>query len=120
MQRKKNVPYSKPLAELIKSGFAPNNDVNIFIGNDAWRKAGVFSISYPERTLALPPWHNPFHYYWPVRECSIIVCDTGYAEPDYLYDLAECLYEHGADKVHLITPDYKFITYHKEECHDQR
>jgi hypothetical protein len=114
MLRKKFLPYSKPLADLIKSGFAPSNDVNVFLGQNAWAKGKKFAVSYPERTLVLPPWENPSDFYWPVKECDVLVCDTGYAELDYLHDLALCLYESAASIVRMISPDFKITIYHKE------
>lgn len=114
MVHKKFLPYSKPLADLIKTGYAPTNDVNVFIGMKAWNKGKIFALSYPQRTLVLPAWQNPSDYYWPVKECSILILDTGYAEPDYLYDLAACLYENEATIVRLIDTDFKLINYHKE------
>lgn len=114
MLRKKFLPYSKPLHDLIESGSVPSNDVNVFIGNRALDKARKFAFSYPERTLALPPWDNPSDYEWPVKECDVLVFDLGYAEPDYLHDLAFCLYESEARIVRMVSSDSKLITYHKE------
>lgn len=108
------LPFSKPLSDLIDSGVAPSNDVNVFIGMHALKKSEAFAVSYPQRTIALPPWHNPLGYYWPVSECSILVIDTGYAEPDYLNDLAASLYEADATIVRMITPDFELKIYHKE------
>lgn len=107
-------PYAKPLYELITSGFHPNNDINVFIGNKAWNKGKAFSVSFPERTCLVPPWDSPCSYYWPVNNCDILVVDTGYANSDYLYELAECLYEHCAKIVRVISPDFKLSIYHKE------
>lgn len=113
MFQKKFLPYSWPLTQLLKSGFAPSNDVNVFIGMDALRKGKVFSISYPERTLVLPPWHDPEIYHWPIVDCDMLIKDTGYADDDYLNDMAYCLYQNGANIVRLITPDFKFIVFNK-------
>ena len=114
MLLKKFLPYSKPLSDLIKSGSAPSNDVNLFIGNHAWKKGASFSVMYPQRTLIIPPWNNPSNYYWPVFQCNILIFDTGYAEDDYLEDLIICLYENDASKVRMISPDFTLTVYHKE------
>lgn len=114
MLRKKYLPYSKPLSDLLERGLTPSNDVNVFIGTDALRKGKSFSISYPERTLALPAWKDPRHYYWPVNECSILIFDTGYADEDYLDDLVFHLFKNEATVVRGITPDFKLNIYHKE------
>ena len=107
-------PYAKPLHELISNNEVPNNDVNIFIGTKSWNKGRPFAATYPTRTCVLPAWHSAFSYYWPVNNCDILVCDTGYADPDYLLELAQCLYEHGANIVRVISPEYKLYIYHKD------
>jgi len=114
MSRKKLLPYSGLLHKLMKKGLAPINDIYVFIGQDAWKKGKKFYSYYPERTLTLPPWYNPSDYYWPVKECDILVFDTGYANDDYLHDLAICLYEHESTIVRMISPDYDLTIYHKE------
>lgn len=107
-------PYARPLYESLSNNELPNNDVHIFIGRKAWDKGKAFSVSYPNRICVLPAWHSPFAYYWPIQNCDILVCDTGYAEPDYLLELAQCLYEHCANIVRVISPEYKLSIYHKE------
>ncbi len=113
MERKKFLPYSKPLSELQQRGQIPNNDVYLFIGNHAWRKAKGFAVSYPERTLALPAWFCPGEYHWPVNQCDILIIDTGFAEDDYLNDIAYHLYINGANVVRCITPDDKLLVFRK-------
>lgn len=110
---KKFLPYSKPLHDLIESGYIPSNDVNLFIGQYSWRKGKNFSISYPERTLIIPPWNDPSDYYYPVSNCDILIFDTGYAEDDYINDLAYYLFEYGAKKVKFINTDFNVITFNK-------
>lgn len=114
MLYKKSLPFSKPLTELIAKGYAPTNDVMIFIGNKAWRKGKSFSLSYPERTLALPPWHDPRDYHWPVQECDILIIDTGYPEIDYVNDLVSELYDADASIVRMITHENILKIYNKE------
>lgn len=107
-------PYARPLHDLISSGVRPSNDVYVLIGQHAWQKGKNLSVSYPNRIITLPPWNSPFSYYWPVNDCDILVCDTGYANSDYLLELAQCLYEHDATIVRVISPEYKLSIYHKE------
>ncbi len=114
MIEKKYPPYSKPLHELIKKGLSPRNDVYLFIGNKAWERAKGWSKMYPERTLMLQPWLSAFDFIWPVQECDILIIDTGYAESDYVDELAESLFLHDASKIRFINTDDKLIVYHKE------
>src|SRR5574338_269801 len=105
MQQKKYPPYSHILEHLIHSNHRPRNDINLFIGNHAWKRAENFSISYPERTLILPPWHDPGMYDWPVKGCSLLIFDTGYSKNDYVNDLAFYLYQDGANIVRYVSMD---------------
>ncbi len=107
-------PFGKPLADLQAQGVAPKDSVNIFIGNKAWKKGENFSISYPTRTLIIPPWQSPSIYRWPVRDCDILIVDTGYAEPEYITTLAIELYKADAEIVRCITPSFKIVVYLKE------
>jgi hypothetical protein len=107
-------PFSKPLYELIKSGRLPENSVNVWIGNKAWDMGKSFSISYPKWTITLPPWNDPYYYIWPVRGCDVIIWDTGYAEDDYVEDLAYCLLREGANKALYSSPEYKLTIYNRE------
>jgi hypothetical protein len=107
-------PYGKPLYELISKGFKPNNSVNLFIGHNAWKKGEAFSISYPSRTLILPPWLSSVDYFWPVKSCDMLVHDTSYSEQEYINRLVFSLYEHDADIVRVIDSKKNLIIYHKE------
>jgi hypothetical protein len=107
-------PYGKPLYDLIKSGFKPNNDIKLFIGNKAWEKGKNFSISYPHNTLILPPWFSPQSYYWPVKQCDVLIFDTAFAKEEYIEELATSLYEQDANKVRFVNSDYELIVFHKE------
>lgn len=111
---KKLPPYGRPLADLIKKGFRPNNDINLFIGNKAWQKGNSFSITCPTRTLVLPPWLSPFDYHWPVKQCGILLFDTGYADKTYLEDLIYCLFKNEAASIYLVFPQFSSIFYKKD------
>jgi hypothetical protein len=106
-------PYARPLHDLISSGVRPSNDVYVFTGEHAWEKGKNISISYPDRTIVLPPWLSPFTYYWPVKDCDMLIVDR-FSESFYIDEVAICLYEFGARIVHFIDFDDTFITYHKE------
>jgi hypothetical protein len=107
-------PYGKPLFSLQQKNLKPNNSVYIWLGNDAWQKGRNFSISMPTRTLIIPPWECPSFYHWPVKQCDILIFDTGYAELEYVEDLVICLYKAKADIVRFISPSNELTVYHKE------
>jgi len=110
---KKIPPYGKPLFDLLSSGSRPKNDINLFIGYKAWEKGKAFSISYPCRTLTLPPWCNPVVYCWPVQDCDVLIFDTGYAEERYLTDLSGALFEDGASKIRCVNTDFEIFNIDK-------
>lgn len=111
---KKIPPYSKNLFALQRQGLRPTGTINIWLGNEAWQKGKQGSIYKPLRTLILPPWECPTIYQWPVNQCDIDIIDTGFAQIDYVEDLAYCLYLAGADRVRFTDSDYKLTVYHKE------
>jgi hypothetical protein len=98
-------PFSKNLCHLIRNGSRPLNDINLFIGDDAWQKGKSFSISYPDRTLILPPWISAHEYFWPVKDCGVIIFDTGYASDGYVEEVVLTLFGHGASIVYFICKD---------------
>lgn len=107
-------PYAKPLNELINKGFRPNNDVHLFIGQHAWEKGRIFSNRFPERTLIIPPWLPATNFIFPVKQCDILIVDTGFANADYIHELVYCLYRDAANNVRLITPDYSIVLFKKD------
>jgi hypothetical protein len=116
MKNLKTPPYGKPLKDLIDSGYKPNNSVYLYSGQQAWERAKQRSISCPERLLILPPYHCPTIYHWPVKQCDILIIDTGFAEVEYIDDLVFCLYTEGASVVRSISPTHELTIFntHKE------
>lgn len=111
---KKLPPFGKSLNEIVQKGFRPTNSINLFIGHNAWNKGQNFSISYPTRTLVLPPWLSPSNFYWPVTQCDVLIFDTGYADIKYVEDLVFSLYSDRADIVRYISPEFTLTVYRKE------
>lgn len=105
-------PYGKFLFEKICKEGRPKNDIYLFVGTQAFKKAKEFQISRPG-TLALPAYECPSQYFWPVNGCDILIFDTGYCETDYLNDLAYYLYQHHANIVRCVLPDFTIITFDK-------
>lgn len=114
MSSRNTPPYGAPLKKLIDSGKRPFNTISVWIGAKAWHKGQNFSQSYPLRTLVIPPWQSPYSYIYPVLQCETIIYDTGYAEDDYVDELAFCLFRDGATKVLFVSPEYKIHLYKKD------
>lgn len=111
-------PYSASLKSLIAKGYRPKNDVNLFVGLNAWQKGASFSVMYPDRTLILPPWLSPADFLWPVMQCDIIIFDSSYdpAPEDYIDDLVWHLYKSGANAIRFVNSKSDVSIYHKDMC----
>ena len=107
-------PFGKPLFNLQESNFAPKNTVFIWVGANGWNKAKNFAISMPNRTLLLPLLEHASSYYWPVKQCDILIIGTSPLYSDYIEELVYVLYEHEAKKVRACTSSYELFVYHKE------
>lgn len=107
-------PYGSELFHLQKQGLKPATTIFLWIGNSAWKKAKESVHLRPVSTLLIPPWFCPSTYFWPVNDCRVLIVDTGYAEDNYLNDIAYCLYQGGADVVMCLTHDKNLIVFHKE------
>jgi hypothetical protein len=108
-------PYAKPLLALQRSGLRPNNDIYLFTGPHAWRKAAGICSVHPERILVLPAWHDPEEYLWPVKDCGVMIFDTGWALDEYIDDTVGCLFRDGARKVYFIPTNLEtLIIFNKE------
>ena|ERR1035437_1674323 len=90
----------------------PKNSVYIFIGHKASRKAENFQISRPG-AMCLPPYECPSTYFWPVKDCDILIFDTGWPDQNYLDDLVCCLYQYDALVVRSISPEFKLTIHDK-------
>jgi hypothetical protein len=99
-------PFGKPLYDLIQSDQRPQNSVYLFIGKDAWKDGKSSSLTRPTRTLALPPFHPPTFYDWPVNECDILIFDSGGCEEEYIEEIVFTLLKSQAEIVRCITPDF--------------
>jgi hypothetical protein len=64
----------------------------------------------------IPPWLPPSNYFWPVKDCDVLIYDTGYAEKDYIAEIVFCLHKAGAgaDIVRYVDPNFETTTFHKE------
>lgn len=70
-------PYAHQLAAAITNGFTPHNDIFIFLGCDAWRKARALREIHA--VLLIPPEDNrtPDKFLWDfVRGLSVLIMVT--------------------------------------------
>ncbi len=114
MQKVKIPPYGWALHQLQRNGLRPSNDVYVFIGNKAWQKAKEFSSIYPKRIMMIPPWLSANDYNWPVKACAVLIFDTGYAEIDYVDEIAKRLFKEGASHVRSVDTDFKLTIHQKD------
>ncbi len=56
-------------------GVQPRNDIFVFAGLNAWQKAKAFEST--QVVLCVPLNLDMSAYFWPVKECSILLFDTG-------------------------------------------
>ncbi|MBA3661030.1 MAG: hypothetical protein H0W64_04860 [Gammaproteobacteria bacterium] len=67
--------YGKEAAFLYSMGVQPRNDIFVFAGLNAWQKAKAFEST--QVVLCVPLNLDMSAYFWPVKECSILLFDTG-------------------------------------------
>lgn len=72
---KKLPPYGKQLAENIREGKLPKNDIYLTLGFRAWKAARIYALS--QTVLLLPSDESPYHFEWPVTNLSVLLIDTG-------------------------------------------
>jgi len=108
----KIVPYGAVLAKLINQGLVPENDVYVFCGLNAWQKAGFFNKC--RLTLCLPPYEDPAIYHWPVKNCEIVLFETGNLETKDIEEIAYHLLQSGASIVRAVNSDDEVAIFRRE------
>jgi hypothetical protein len=96
-------PYGATLAKLLSQGRVPKNDVYCFCGLSAWKKATFFK-KY-RYCLCLPPFEDPAIYHWPVKNCAIILFETGNLDTQEIEEIAFHLLKSGAAIVRAVNYD---------------
>ncbi len=92
-------PFGKPLADALRAGRVPANDIRLYIGVDAWTAAERHTASAPK--LVLPPGEPPDSFSWPVQGCSVWVIQAGDASDHQLLTLTQTLLDAGAEVVRV-------------------
>lgn len=99
------LPYGKILAEQLKIGNKPRNDIFLFLGKDAWKRAKQFYFS-GQTVHILPENKIPEQYIWPVYSFPVLVFDMNMEDENeaILKRLALQLLKSGASCVRIINP----------------
>lgn len=108
---KKILPFGSELSFLIKNGFKPDKPIFLYIGRKAWEEGKEHFYLSPLNTLVLPPWLCPTLYYWPVKNCYVIVNDSGYPEKEYLGSLFDCLINYQVKSIVHVEQNEKITVY---------
>lgn len=74
-QKKHLPPFGREAAYLNIFNAPPRNDIYLFTGRNSWHKARAFSNN--QVVLCLPPGKYASDYSWPVKNCPVLVLDTG-------------------------------------------
>ncbi|MGD9153788.1 MAG: hypothetical protein PVG30_09120 [Gammaproteobacteria bacterium] len=95
-------PYGKVLAEQLIKGELPQNDVFLFLGENAWKHAKYYHFT-GQTVLILPENEYPEKFIWPVTNLPILVFDmNSYCTNEkFLKRLAYQLLNSGAKCVRI-------------------
>ena len=108
---KKLCPYGKQLQENIAKNGLPRNDIFLFFGKNAWRKATSFAIQ--QAVLVLPDNESPYQYFFPVENCSILAVATSPVPIHAIKQLAHCVLSYRALIMRAILPDGSLVIYRR-------
>lgn len=108
---KQIAPYGKELEGFLEWNTLPRNDVFIFCGINAWKKASA--LKQTQFVLCLPLGSEPCKYVWPVKDCSILLFDTGGVTIANLEEFSYHLLKVNAAIVRSITFSGVMIVYRR-------
>lgn len=107
-------PYGKEAALLQSWGFKPRNDIYIFIGINGWSKAKEFKNT--QVVLCLPYGADPSIYSWPVKDCPVLLIDTGFSSVHEIEKIAYCLLCENAAIVRTVLSNDSIVIYRRENA----
>ena len=111
MSTKKIPPFGNRLrSDIVLRKRNKKYSVWVVCGSKAWDKATNRVISHPY-TLCLPPWLDPNEYRWPVKDCEIMLLDSGCSDEAYLDLIAHTLFSSGAKSITAINAMCETIFY---------
>jgi len=105
-------PYGKEAAFLLSWGVQPRNDIFIFAGLNAWQKAKAFGDT--QVVLCLPLGTDPSIYFWPVKDCSILLIDTGGLNITDVEKISYHLLLSSASIVRAVLVNYTLVVYRRD------
>lgn len=108
-QPKRLPPYGEILVEKLQRGERPPNNIFLFTGIHAWKKANAHHTR--QWVLALPLVESPYSYYWPVYGCEILAFDTGGLTPQQIEQTAHALLLAKARSVHIVLSNQQLVLY---------
>lgn len=108
---KKLPPYGAPLAKFIATGKVPATDIYLFCGLSAWSK----SAEWHKRRfcLCLPPFLDPAIFQWPVKNCDVLLFETGDIDTRGIEEIAYHLLLAGAKIVRAVNNDFDTAYYRR-------
>lgn len=110
---KKLAPYGRHLKEMLENDQLPLNDVYLFIGDHAWQTGKEWTLMRPT-TLILPPHQNPHYFYWPVKNCDVLIFDTSSSNLETIEQLVIILFAYQANIVRFISTNNLLTVFKKD------
>jgi len=105
-------PYGIKLYKHLAGGNKLTNDIFLFMGKNAWRKADAHNRN--KFVLCLPPDKNPIDYDWPVLNCDVLIFDSDPIDEYLIELLAEQLFSYGANIVRYVSNEDSMTVFKKE------
>jgi hypothetical protein len=117
MLSKKLPPYGKQLLSLLERKGRLQNDIFLFIGEQAWQKGSNFS-NRGQAVLVLPSNETPELYTWPVRGYDVLVIVTSLIDSKRLIQTVGALSLAGANIVRVVLfPDNNRIIVYRRKAY---
>lgn len=105
-------PYGKEADFLYSMGVQPRNDIFVFAGLNAWQKAKVFEST--QVVLCIPLNLKMDAYFWPVKDCSILLFDTGVLNVVDVEKISYWLLCANATSVHALLYNNDLVIYRRD------
>lgn len=112
VMNKKLPPFAKKFVAESQRGIKPDNDIFIFLGDDAWRKTRAFLILHWVTLLPNDDLH-PENYCWSfVNGNSVLVAETSHTDYQIIRRLAFELLTAKATMVCVIPLNQNAVFFH--------
>lgn len=108
-------PYGKALFKAQQQGLRPKDNIFVIAGSCAWQYGKGFQFNFPDRVLIIPPWIDPVTYFWPVRDCFVLIVEAAFTYSDYVDSIASALFRDNASRVDFFSSEtLEHIFYDKD------